>query len=82
MKVKVSLKTGLHARPASMLVKKAKEFKSDIFLVKDNIKADARSIMNLMGMALSYEDEVVIEAYGDDSEEAKKAIAFILEGEK
>lgn len=71
--------TGLHARPASLLVKKCNEFKSEIFLIKDGNKINARSIMNILAMAIMYKDEIVVEAIGEDANEAEIAIAAILE---
>ena len=43
MKVKISNGTGLHARPATLLVKKASSFKSDISIESNGKKVNAKS---------------------------------------
>lgn len=78
--VTIKSKNGIHARPASQIVNTCQQFESDIYIIKDNQKADARSIMNLLGMSLELDDTVTIEAVGSDSEQAEDAIAMIIEG--
>lgn len=47
----VQNKLGLHARPASMFVKLATKFKSEIFVIKDGEEVNGKSIMGLMMLA-------------------------------
>ena len=47
-KVTIINETGLHARPASMFVKKASEFKSSVELIYGGEKVNAKSIMGIM----------------------------------
>ncbi|HLV31246.1 MAG TPA: HPr family phosphocarrier protein [Chitinispirillaceae bacterium] len=75
----VSNTLGIHARPASLIVKTATKFKSEIILVKDGASADAKSIMNVMILAAAYNSEVVIKASGEDENEAADAIAALFE---
>lgn len=79
IKLIINSNNGIHARPASMIVKACQQFQSEIYIIKEGHKADARSIMNLLGMGLIKGDEVTIEAIGDDSEACEKAIAAIIE---
>ncbi len=70
--------TGLHARPASMFVKKASEFKSDIIIAANNKEANGKSIMSVMSLGVDKGTNVSIKAEGIDEEEAvKDLIAFI-----
>jgi phosphotransferase system HPr (HPr) family protein len=70
---------GIHARPASMLVKAAAEFTSKISLEKDDVRADAKSIMNVMMLAASFGSKVTIRASGEDEEAAVAALAELFE---
>lgn len=76
----VTSENGLHARPASMIVKACQEFKSDIVLKKGAHEADARSIMNIMAMGIVEGDEIIIEATGEDAEAAEQRILDVIEG--
>lgn len=75
----IKSETGLHARPASLIVQKCSDFKSEIFLIKDGNKINARSIMNILAMAIMYKDEISVEAIGEDAEQAENALVEILE---
>ena len=71
---------GIHARPAGLLVKKAKEFASTITISKGDKSAKATSLMKLMGMGILKGDEVTVQVEGDDEEAAAAAIeAFLKE---
>lgn len=43
---------GMHARPAGLLVKKAKEYDSTIYIVKKDKEADATRLMALMSLGV------------------------------
>lgn len=75
----ITSESGLHARPASLIVNACKNFTSEIFLKKKDKKASARSIMNIMAMGIVKGDEITIEATGDDAEAAEKKILEIIE---
>jgi len=70
---------GIHARPASLIVQTAKCFKSDIWIEKDGVTADAKSIMNIMMLAASKKSMVTIRTKGSDEQEAMEAIARLFE---
>lgn len=65
---------GIHARPAVMIVKTASQFKSQITISKDDVCADAKSIMSIMMLAASHNSKVVVKASGQDEAEALQAI--------
>jgi catabolite repression HPr-like protein len=77
-KVVVNLHTGLHARPAALFVQEANKFSSEIFVVKDTKKVNAKSIMGIMSLAVSKGTEITITADGADAEEAVNALAKIV----
>ncbi len=75
---KVGAEEGLHARPAALFVKKAKEFDSEIVVVKGEKEANAKSPLKVMTLAAKMGDEVTIRAEGDDAEEAVEALAALI----
>lgn len=76
--VKVTNQLGIHARPASMIVQWANKFTSKIWIEKDGIPADAKSIMNVMMLAAAHGSDVIIRASGEDEEEAVGAIEALF----
>lgn len=76
--ITVTNKLGIHARPASMIVKAATEFSSDIHIIKDSITADAKSIMSVMMLAAAQKSTLIIQADGNDEEGAVEAIAELF----
>lgn len=57
---------GLHARPASILVKEASKFTSEITVIKDNKEYNAKSILSVLSMGASKGDLITIKAVGLD----------------
>lgn len=65
---------GIHARPAGLLAKKAKEFQSTITIEKDGKSASAAKLMMLMGLGVKGGDTVTVTVEGADEEAAAVAI--------
>ena len=59
---------GIHARPAGLLAKEAKNYKSTITFVKGEKSAKATALMKLMGMGIKQGDEVTIRVEGEDED--------------
>ncbi|MGQ9616085.1 MAG: HPr family phosphocarrier protein [Spirochaetota bacterium] len=72
-------RTGLHARPAAMIVQKANEFRSDIFLQRDEDRVNAKSIMGVMMLAAGEGTRIKIIATGEDENEAVAEISRLLQ---
>lgn len=77
-KIMIQNKAGLHAKPASMFVQCANNFKSEIFIKKDATRVNAKSIMGVMILAVQKGDEIEIEAFGDDEEKAISALKDLI----
>jgi len=77
-KVTILNKTGIHARPASIFVKTASGFKSDITICKGEAKASAKSLINILAFGLSKDVELTITASGEDEKEAVQALADLI----
>jgi len=71
-KVEVELKneTGMHARPASIFVKEATKYKSDIKVLKNGQEYNAKSIMIILSMGAGKGEKLIIIAEGEDEKEA------------
>ena len=61
---------GIHARPAGLLAKKAKEFESVITLEKGGKTAAATKLMAIMSMGVKCGDTVNVTVKGADEEKA------------
>lgn len=77
--IQVINKLGLHARPAAMLVQKASKFKSEIRLKKEDIEANAKSILSVMMLAAEVGSFVIIKAEGEDEQQAVEALARLFD---
>ena len=78
-KMIITNKSGLHARPASLFVELANKFKSEIFIKKENITVNAKSIMGVMTLGVGKNTELIIQAKGLDEEEALDRLVKIIE---
>ena len=65
---------GIHARPAGLLVKEAKQFASTVTLECNGKKAAAKGLMGVMGLAVKNGNEVTVTAEGDDEAAAIAAL--------
>ncbi|GAB1528829.1 MULTISPECIES: HPr family phosphocarrier protein [Brevibacillus] len=74
----VQLAQGLHARPASLFVKVAASFSSEIGLNKEEKKVNAKSIIGVMSLAVTKGQSVVLTADGADAEQALDALERVL----
>lgn len=70
---------GIHARPAGMLAKEAKNFKSKIILVGNGREADALRLMAVMSLGLKQGAEMTVRVEGEDEEQAAEAMKAFLE---
>ncbi|HVW95344.1 MAG TPA: HPr family phosphocarrier protein [Mucilaginibacter sp.] len=71
---------GLHARPATALIKLCKNFKSTIWLKKGEKIIKLNSMLNLLTLAIKGGDKVSVIIEGEDEDEAATAIdAFFTE---
>ena len=70
---------GMHARPAGLLVKKAKEYDSTIYIVKKDKEADATRLMALMSLGVKCGDEITVRIEGIDEEKCAKELSEFFE---
>lgn len=79
---KIENKLGIHARPASLFVKTAGQFESDIRIEKDGVEVNGKSIMGVMMLAAEKGSEITITAEGVDEKEAIDSLIKLVEERK
>lgn len=77
--VQLQNETGLHARPASMFVKEASKYSSEVVIIKGDMEYNAKSIMGVLSMGAKKGDIITITAQGDDDKEAVEALKELVE---
>lgn len=80
--VTVKNPTGLHTRPGTEFVQRAKTFQSDIFIRKGEKEASAKSIVKVMKIGISCGDTITITASGEDEEQALQSLAAYIDALK
>ena len=70
----VIAETGIHARPATLLVQTASKFSSDLNLEYKGKSVNLKSIMGVMSLGIQQGAEITISAEGDDAEAAIAAL--------
>lgn len=73
--------TGIHTRPGSVIVKKAKEFKEDgtqIILSYNGKEAKADSLVKILSLGIKKDAEVEVRAEGPSAERAETEMAELL----
>ncbi len=70
---------GLHARPADLLAREARRWRSRIELVADAQRVDGKSILEVLTLAAEAGTRLVVEATGPDAREALEAIGGLFE---
>ena len=69
---------GIHARPAGLLTKEAKKYKSTITLTKDGKSVNVLKLMALMGLGVKHGDTITVSVEGPDEAEAAAAFEAFL----
>jgi len=81
LEIVIRNKIGLHARPAAQFVKMAEGFDSDIWVSKDGVRVNGKSILSLLTLAAEEGSVVLLEADGPDEAEALEALRNVLQEE-
>ena len=71
-------KLGIHARPAAALVQCVLKFESDVFLLFNGSRINAKSIMGLLTLAATQGSRLNVSCKGEDAEAAMKAIKEVF----
>ena len=83
--MKILNKLGLHLRSASLLVAEVGKYQSQVSIYKDDeeaeggrIKAEGGSILSVIGLFANKDSEIIVEAVGDDAEDALDGIEELV----
>ena len=76
--VEVLNQAGLHARPATFFIQKANEFKSSIWVEKDERKVNAKSLLGVLSLGITKGTTITIIADGVDEEEAVVTLVNLI----
>ena len=68
----------LHARPAAHLVQAIQHFDAELALVHDQVRANAKSILDILALAIQEGDWLVLEAGGADAAAALEILAGLF----
>lgn len=70
--------TGIHARPATMLVDLSKKFESDIIIECEGVKINPKSIFSVLSGGMKSGKTITVDASGSDANEAINAICDFI----
>ena len=79
--VTVKNQVGLHARPATFFIQKANEFKSSIWIEKEERKVNAKSLLGVLSLGITKGTDIKIIADGEDAEEAVEGLVELITSE-
>ena len=77
--VSVKNQVGLHARPATFFIQKANEFKSSVWVEKDERRVNAKSLLGVLSLGIVGGTTIRIMADGSDEEQAVDGLVKLLE---
>ena len=77
--VTVQNQVGLHARPATFFIQKANEFKSSIWIEKDERRVNAKSLLGVLSLGIVGGTAIKIIADGSDEEAAVEGLVKLIE---
>ena len=77
--VMVQNQVGLHARPATFFIQKANEFKSSIWIEKEERRVNAKSLLGILSLGIVGGTSIRISADGADEQQAVDALVELVE---
>lgn len=78
--VTINNEVGLHARPATFFIQKANEFKSGIWVEKDERRVNAKSLLGVLSLGIGKGVAITLIADGADEKEAISALSELISG--
>lgn len=76
--VVVQNQVGLHARPATFFIQKANEFKSSIWVEKEERRVNAKSLLGVLSLGILGGTSIKVIADGVDEEDAVEALVKLV----
>ena len=78
--ITVKNEVGLHARPATYFIQKANEFKSGIWVEKEERRVNAKSLLGVLSLGIVKGTTITLLAAGSDEKEAVAALSELVSG--
>jgi phosphocarrier protein len=78
--VDVKNQVGLHARPATFFIQKANEYKSSIWVEKEERRVNAKSLLGILSLGIVEGSSIKIIADGADEQLAVDGLVKLVEG--
>ena len=79
--VTVNNEVGLHARPATYFIQEANEFKSGIWVEKEERRVNAKSLLGVLSLGIVKGTTITLIADGPDAKEAVEALAQLVDNQ-
>lgn len=79
--VTITNQVGLHARPATFFIQKANEFRSTIWVEKDDRKVNAKSLLGVLSLGIVCGTTINLIADGADEDSAVDTLAELVNSE-
>ena len=76
--VTIKNSVGLHARPATFFIQKANEYKSSIWVEKEERRVNAKSLLGVLSLGIMGGTDIRIIADGSDEEEAVEGLVALV----
>jgi len=79
--VVINNQVGLHARPATFFIQKANEYKSSIWVEKDERRVNAKSLLGVLSLGIVKGTRINIIADGADEDEAIATLTALIDSD-
>lgn len=76
--ITIQNQVGLHSIPATLFIHKANEFKSSIWVKKEEKRANAKSLLGILSLGITGGTDINICADGPDENEALNALEMLV----
>lgn len=77
--VTITNSSGLHARPATFFIQKANTYRSGVWVVKDDRKVSAKSLLGVLSIGIAKGMTITLVADGDDEQAAIDGLVELIE---
>ena len=79
--VVINNQVGLHARPATFFIQKANEFKSSIWVEKDERRVNAKSLLGVLSLGIVKGTTITLIADGSDEDDAINTLSELIDSD-
>ena len=76
--VTITNSSGLHARPATFFIQKANTYRSNVWVVKDDRKVSAKSLLGVLSLGIAKGMTVKLSADGQDEDAAIDGLVSLI----